>query len=170
LYFGLTRFGAGDYDGVTGRWLSKDPILFDGGDTNLYGYVFNDPINFIDPDGESPLLIGIIIGGVIGGVLAPIPTDTHITPGGEAAIVGGGMIVGGTVGGAIGVGGSVIAAPNANRYIRIGEGKFPAPGSKRISIGGKQGKKIEFGISRDGRIDFKFGGSRTTIRPPNKCE
>lgn len=25
--------------------------MFDGGDTNLYGYVLNDPLNLIDPDG-----------------------------------------------------------------------------------------------------------------------
>lgn len=39
------------YDPETGRWTSKDPILFDGGDTNLYGYVLNDPINFVDDQG-----------------------------------------------------------------------------------------------------------------------
>lgn len=39
------------YDASVGRWLSKDPILFNGGDTNLYGYVMNDPINKIDPFG-----------------------------------------------------------------------------------------------------------------------
>ncbi|MBX3035205.1 MAG: hypothetical protein KF865_14900 [Bdellovibrionaceae bacterium] len=48
---GLVRFGARDYDPETGRWTSKDPILFDGGDTNLYGYVANDPVNWVDPDG-----------------------------------------------------------------------------------------------------------------------
>jgi len=47
----LTRFGARDYDAQTGRWTAKDPILFDGKDTNLYGYVLNDPVNFIDPLG-----------------------------------------------------------------------------------------------------------------------
>ncbi|MBX3021994.1 MAG: PKD domain-containing protein [Bdellovibrionales bacterium] len=47
----LVRFGARDYDPETGRWTSKDPILFNGGDTNLYGYTFNDPINLIDPTG-----------------------------------------------------------------------------------------------------------------------
>lgn len=52
---GLVQFGARHYDGRTGRWLSKDPILFDGGDTNLYGYVFNDPINFIDMNGMDVL-------------------------------------------------------------------------------------------------------------------
>ena len=48
---GLTRFGARDYDGATGRWTSKDPIRFNGGDSNLFGYVFSDPVNFIDPLG-----------------------------------------------------------------------------------------------------------------------
>ncbi|WP_370302769.1 RHS repeat-associated core domain-containing protein [Rheinheimera baltica] len=48
---GLTRFGARDYDPETGRWTASDPIGFAGGDTNLYGYVLGDPINFIDPTG-----------------------------------------------------------------------------------------------------------------------
>lgn len=55
----LTRFGARDYDAEVGRWTSKDPIFFAGGDTNLYGYTANDPINWIDPYGEEMLLPGI---------------------------------------------------------------------------------------------------------------
>ena len=51
---GLVRFGARDYDPVTGRWTSKDPIRFDGGDTNLYGYVLHDPLNWIDQNGLAP--------------------------------------------------------------------------------------------------------------------
>ena len=47
----LTRFGARDYDAETGRWTAKDPIRFAGGNTNLYGYVLNDPVNWIDPEG-----------------------------------------------------------------------------------------------------------------------
>jgi len=47
----LLRFGARDYDPFTGRWTTKDPILFAGGDPNLYGYVANDPINLSDPRG-----------------------------------------------------------------------------------------------------------------------
>jgi RHS repeat-associated protein len=49
----LVRFGARDYDAETGRWAIKDPILFAGGDTNLYGYVLNDPLNGIDPTGTA---------------------------------------------------------------------------------------------------------------------
>jgi len=47
----LTRFGARDYDAFTGRWTSKDPILFAGGDMNLYGYVLGDPVNAVDING-----------------------------------------------------------------------------------------------------------------------
>jgi len=32
-------------------FTTKDPIRFNGGDTNLYGYVLADPINGIDPLG-----------------------------------------------------------------------------------------------------------------------
>ena len=54
---GLVRFGARDYDPETGRWTSKDPIGFAGGDTNLYGYVLGDPMNLTDPNGQIvPLL------------------------------------------------------------------------------------------------------------------
>lgn len=48
---GLVRFGARDYDAWTGRWTAKDPILFGGGDVNLYGYVHSDPVNWVDPSG-----------------------------------------------------------------------------------------------------------------------
>jgi RHS repeat-associated protein len=47
----LVRFGARDYDAETGRWAAKDPILFAGGDANLYAYVSNDPVNNIDSYG-----------------------------------------------------------------------------------------------------------------------
>ncbi|MBI4764608.1 MAG: carboxypeptidase regulatory-like domain-containing protein [Deltaproteobacteria bacterium] len=47
----FVRFGARDYDPSIGKWTAKDPIDFDGGDTNLYGYVLNDPVNWVDPVG-----------------------------------------------------------------------------------------------------------------------
>ena len=52
------HFGARDYDPVIGRWTTPDPLGFAGGDTNLYGYVLQDPVNGIDPYGtfEFPAL------------------------------------------------------------------------------------------------------------------
>jgi RHS repeat-associated protein len=46
----LTRLGARDYDAQTGRWTTKDLILFRGG-LNLYLYAGSDPINFVDTNG-----------------------------------------------------------------------------------------------------------------------
>ncbi len=57
----LVRFGARDYDPETGRWTGKDPIGFGAGDTNLYGYAINDPINFIDSDGLDSAAAGLAL-------------------------------------------------------------------------------------------------------------
>jgi RHS repeat-associated protein len=48
---GLVRFGYRDYSPELGRFTAKDPIDFNGGDTNLYAYVMNDPVNLVDPLG-----------------------------------------------------------------------------------------------------------------------
>ena len=58
---GLVRFGYRDYDPDIGRWTAKDPIFFEGGDTDLYGYCLSDPINLVDPTGEW-LLPAIAVG------------------------------------------------------------------------------------------------------------
>jgi RHS repeat-associated protein len=43
------------YDPNVGRFISEDPIGFDGGDVNLYAYVGNNPVNLIDPHGEDAI-------------------------------------------------------------------------------------------------------------------
>jgi hypothetical protein len=40
------------YDKATARWMSKDPIEFEGG-TNLYEYVLSMPTYYFDPSGEQ---------------------------------------------------------------------------------------------------------------------
>lgn len=39
------------YDAALGKWLSEDPIGFEGGDANLGRYVGNEPLRFVDPLG-----------------------------------------------------------------------------------------------------------------------
>jgi hypothetical protein len=51
------------YDPKVGRFISEDPIGFEGvvltfpQTLNFYAYNFNNPINFTDPSGENPALI-----------------------------------------------------------------------------------------------------------------
>jgi RHS repeat-associated protein len=47
FYFYRARY----YDPKVGRFISEDPIGFEGGDVNFYAYVKNDPINYTDPSG-----------------------------------------------------------------------------------------------------------------------
>jgi RHS repeat-associated protein len=85
---GLTRFGARDYDPMTGRWTTKDPLIFAGGLTNLYSYVGGDPINLIDPHGR---LVG------------PLPLLPVIVPAGAETVVVGGLALAGAEGVLIGM-------------------------------------------------------------------
>ena len=54
---GLYHLRARHYSPITGTFLSPDPIGFEGGDTNLYGYVFNNSVNLTDPTGEGPIAV-----------------------------------------------------------------------------------------------------------------
>jgi len=53
LQFNRARF----YDPKMGRWISKDPMGFDAGDSNLYRYLNNSPTNGIDPSGLDAILL-----------------------------------------------------------------------------------------------------------------
>ncbi len=57
---GLYYYRARYYDAKVGRFISEDPIGFDGG-INFYSYVGNDPINYNDPTGENPAVIGAYV-------------------------------------------------------------------------------------------------------------
>ncbi len=51
---GINDFGARYYDKTVGRWWGVDALADMMPDWSLYNYVFNNPIQFIDPFGLSP--------------------------------------------------------------------------------------------------------------------
>ena len=64
------RFGFRDYDPSAGRWMARDGAFYKGRQANLYGYVNNNPINFIDLSGffslEGSSYAGLGVGFKIG--------------------------------------------------------------------------------------------------------
>jgi RHS repeat-associated protein len=76
----LVRFGARDYDAAIGRWTTKDPIRFDGGDVSLYRYVLADPIDLTDPQGTEVLNFQRVISSCEAHIVldSTCPTQTRL--------------------------------------------------------------------------------------------
>ena len=88
---GLQLLTARYYDAEVGRFVTRDPIGFGGGDWNIYGYVLNSPSLRTDPDGLLPQWI-ITGGNAIGQWVAGIPAVVKWIGGGILTI-GGVMVV-----------------------------------------------------------------------------
>jgi RHS repeat-associated protein len=108
---GLVRFGARDYDAVAGRWTAKDPVGLLNGGSNPYAYADGDPLSFVDPDGQIPILpiiIGIGAGFAFDFILEQVEkalcdcpdAGTALGPAGNAAL-----------GGALGAAGPFVQKP-----------------------------------------------------------
>lgn len=64
IYLSSTR----PYNPGVGRWLRRDMAGEEAdSDANLYGYADRDPINLIDPNGDSPLVAMAVSGALING-------------------------------------------------------------------------------------------------------
>lgn len=153
-------FSRRHYDPTIGRWTTKDPIGFAGGDTNLYSYVGQDPMSYIDPQGTFALPIFL---GIAAGVFYATDLDTPGAAQDElfgvpAATIG--AAVGGKSGKAMfeaGADGAQAAATkafgkggllNSNRYLRIGIGRKGSDKVFRITgdwLGGRHYDLWNFG-------------------------
>jgi RHS repeat-associated protein len=80
---GNDYFGARYYWSGAGRWLGADPVLGEMTNPqrlNRYAYVLNDPVNYIDPDGEDPIVVTTVVCTIFGGQKTCY-TTTKVDPG-----------------------------------------------------------------------------------------
>lgn len=103
----LYYYGARYYDPRTSIWLGVDPQAEDYPNVSSYAYCANNPVKYIDPDGEAINLIagglGAGIGALIGGA---IEAGTQIYKHGKVTdwkAVGGSVVQGAITGGAAGL-------------------------------------------------------------------
>ncbi len=148
---GLIRFGYRDYDPETGRWTARDPIGFAGGDSNLYGYVFSDPVNYIDPTGE---IVPAIIGAIhIARIAAPFVARMLASNAARQASIG--VTMYNLASGEPGGGGCGAAKPGSYRPDRVlprnkrtGE-PLPDTNLPHTQLGTKKGRKGEYTQARE---------------------
>ena len=77
-YSGLYDYGYRFYSPGLGRWINRDPIAEQGG-LNLYGFVYNNPVNLIDSDGRIVIALPVLVIGLA--VLAAILAEVSINLG-----------------------------------------------------------------------------------------
>ena len=172
---GLVHFGAREYDPETGRWTSKDPILFAGGDANLYAYVVDDPINLTDQTGQTTLQIGLALNFQIGPLnfngAVGIVVDSHGNVGTyrvEGAGAGAGANAFGGLNFAVSSGNCIqdIGGLFGNTSSKIGD--LVGGGVDAFAGQGSHGQPVVgggFSIGIGAGADYSVGGSETQVAP-----
>ncbi len=170
------------YDPVTGRFISQDPLGFDGGDVNLYAYASNNPVMNIDPSGEINIWGGIVgglvggAGGVLGAMTSGDLSALNLLKGFAGGTAGG--FIGGMVDVSVGVGAGIGAAISAGAAAAMGEnlgGIIGAGigggigGALAVYTGGTSGVAIGTWVGASRSIAFGMLGSnlqkQLTIEP-----
>jgi RHS repeat-associated protein len=62
---GLDFMRARYYSPGVGSFMSADPLGIGGGDPNLYRYGFNNSVSAVDPSGENPVIVEVVILGAL---------------------------------------------------------------------------------------------------------
>jgi RHS repeat-associated protein len=103
--FALINMNARLYDPVLGMMLSPDNYIQDPSFTqnyNRYGYCFNNPMRYTDPDGNVVWFVPVIIGAAIGAYAGASIQSGTLNPTDWSSDSWKGAIVGGIVGAGLG--------------------------------------------------------------------
>jgi RHS repeat-associated protein len=142
IRYPLCLLGARFYDPLVGRFVTRDPVGYDGG-INLYGFCGNNPVMRADPSGLDWLDFGTnlaagwgdgLTGGLTGWVRGKLGVDGVVDKGSGAYI--GGYVVGmvhQTV--LFNAAGKAISAARATRAAQAGTGAFRAGAAGGSGLG-----------------------------------
>jgi RHS repeat-associated protein len=159
---GLINMNGRLYDPKLHRFLQPDNYVQDPTNTqnyNRYGYCWNNPLKYSDPDGEfiwAPIIIGAVFGAYSGGTLANNgelnPTKWDYSSGKTWGYVLGGAIVGGISGGvANNIATSGVAFANTQTIIA---GSLINSAGTFMYTGGQTDLSVSFGV---GSFNFSTG-------------
>ena len=146
-------FGARYFDPLFGQWMSPDPA---GQFANPYSYG-NDPINYIDPNGESVVIGALVVGAVIGGITGGVKAHNRgygLSDWESYAYVVGGAALGGLAGGYL--------APTVATWATGATGLATANGYAAAIAGGAASSAVGATINTAGfyAMDHTFGGGK----------
>jgi len=116
------------YSSEVGRFISEDPVGFGGGDANLYGYVWNQPLLFRDSLGlrNDPITTAVSSPDVQEGFsfAAQTLSDPATRTAVASAAVGGAAVAKTTGAAAVAYGGTSVAAAGALPVVAVVGGGF----------------------------------------------
>ena len=101
---GLDFMRARYYDSHSGRFVASDPIGLQGNDSNFYRYAGNNPVSYIDPEGTTPVhlgLGGIFVVGAVGGFFSSKAVGAGTIQGYGASFLAAGAAISKLPGGAV---------------------------------------------------------------------
>jgi len=131
--FNVYEYRARLYHPGLGRFMSEDPKGFEAGDYNLFRYCKNDPVDFVDPDGEvAQVVIGAYVAAEAAATVYDVRFAIQTLNDSNASSVDKSLAVGGALAGIQGpLGGygkaalsaklALAAKLNERRWVRFGE-------------------------------------------------
>ncbi|MBK9948949.1 MAG: RHS repeat-associated core domain-containing protein [Nitrospira sp.] len=153
---GLVYYRARYYHPRLQRFISEDPIGFNGGDANLYGYVSNNSITNIDPSGQIGIA-GFIVGLSIDAFMQYQLTGTVNS--GQALIAGAAGAIGAGVSAQIaqaGIAGVRSVILNAGSGLAIG-------GAGQVATNLVKGCDWDRGLARSALLNTVLSGGATAL-------
>jgi RHS repeat-associated protein len=164
--FGLINMNARLYDPLLGRFLSPDPYIQWFESTmglNRYAYAMNNPLCYVDENGEIawfiPVIIGAVIGAYTGGVIANDGQFNFTKWDYGSGKTWGYMFGGAVVGGVSGLAGAAVATsgiPMANT-LSIMTSSFVNSVGTSMYTGGQTPISMSFGAFSYDFTNGKFG-------------